>query len=202
MKEKTKNNVVAESKKHWIAYVLPIFGTLFGLMTALVGSADDKQTIFGYLVLIIGLIILLMSFNAFWRIKSCRWILTEEELIIKSGFLPWRKSYFDIPMEDIYESYVSFGFWGKMLGYAQLTIRRTEGVTSHFSSNMMVNHTMLMRTINAEVRKLKKLSRQVQTINNHSNLSVSDELLKLKDLLNSGVISEEEFETLKKNLVG
>lgn len=189
------------SRKHWIAYVCPIYGIMQGLLFILIGASGGLNTLFEYFFLILGIGILLLSLNAFWRIKSCRWILVEGELIIKTGFLPWRKSHFEIPMEDIYETYVSYGFFGKLFGYAQLTIRRTEGVTSRFSSTMMANYTTVMLKINSDVKKLKKLSKQVQAVSATSNISVSDELLKLNELLRNGIINQEEFAVLKQSLV-
>ncbi|MFV0553627.1 MAG: SHOCT domain-containing protein [Mangrovibacterium sp.] len=196
---------VLESRKHWLAYVLPIYGIVLSLTVMWLALMDLSETVnatvFGYVFLILGLIALVVSLNILWRINSCRWMLTEEELIIKTGFLPWKKSHFEIPIEDINEAYVSFEFWGKLLGYARLTIRRTEEVTSCFSSNMMVNHTILMRKISSEVKKLKKMSRQVQDVSNVSKFPVSDELMKLQELHDTGVISEAEFATLKDSLL-
>ena len=89
---------MAISKKHWSTYIWPTFAVLLGLLFLIV-----KSYIFGFILIIVGITKVLSN-------KSTFWTLTEEDLIIKSGFLPWKKTYFEIPKEDITKHSINTAF--------------------------------------------------------------------------------------------
>lgn len=193
------DEIICISNKHWSAYVFPIFFLTIGGLFLFMGLFSPLTKINGWTIS--GLILSLFSLNKILANKSTKWILTKEDLIIKSGFLPWKKSYFEIPIENIYEAYYQFGFWAKIMGYGHLNIRRTEGSTSQFITTKMTNFKEITATVNSEVRKLKKLANQVQKISGGNNFSISDELLKLNDLFEKSIISEDEFIEQKNKLL-
>lgn len=192
-------DVICLSKKHWSVYIFPSFLLFIGFLYFLSSFAGIRQDVFR---LIFSVVICLLSLNRILDSKKTEWILTKDVLIIKSGFLPWRRSYFEIPIEDVYEAYYEFGFWAKIFGYGHLIVRRTEGDTSVFRTAKMTNCDNMTQRINAEVRDLK---RQQMNRGGESNVNkshfVADELSKLNDLLLKGVISKDEFLDQKKKIL-
>ena len=61
---------------------------------------------------------------------------------------------------DIYESFYRYGFWSKILGYGQITIRRTDGNTTNFIFDKMTNFKDLVGEINYKVQEFKKSNKQ------------------------------------------
>ena len=196
---KISDEVICVSNKHWSAYILPVFLLLIVGLFLLMGLFLHITKINGETIS--GIVFSLLSLKKIMENKSTKWILTKEGLIMKSGFLPWTKSNFEVPIENIYEAYYRFGFWAKILGFGHLTIRRTEGTTSQFIATKMTNFKQITAKINSEVRNLKKLAKQVQKISDGSSLSISDELLKLNELLEKSIISEDEFKAQKNRLL-
>lgn len=196
--EESSNETLVHSRKHLAAYVLPVFMLL--IISRWVSF--DFSSYSGFLFLFIGLPTAILCILKIISLRSVSWILTEEELIIKSGYLPWRKIHMVIPIEDIYEALCSHGMFGSLLGYGNISIRRTEGVTSHISYITMDNHKKITGAINSLVRPIKKArvygpSNPVATYNG----SLVDELTQIMALKDQGVITAEEFQALKTTLI-
>lgn len=191
--------IICESNKHWSSYILPVFFLVLGILFILFGLVTSKTF---RIILISGIIITSSSIMKILFYKSVKWILTKENLIIKFGVLPWKKTHFEVPIENIYEAYYQFGFWGKILDFGHLNIRRTEGSTTNFKATKMTNHKLLTQTINIEIKKLKKLANQeIYKINTTTDFSVSDELFKLNELYEKSVLTKEEFNQQKSKLL-
>ncbi|MCB9201977.1 MAG: SHOCT domain-containing protein [Flavobacteriales bacterium] len=182
------NTVLVISKKHWVTYVIPVILLIIGALSIL-----SKNFIGGIIFLTLGIITVLAN-------KSVSMVLTNEDLVFKSGFLPWNKTYYEIPLEDIYESYFEKGIFATIFGFASITIRRTEGTTSSFSSSGMTEAKELTGSINSLIRKIKKNTKQ-SFVNVNANISIADEIHKLVELKEKGILSAEEFDLHKQRLL-
>lgn len=187
----SNESIICESKKHWIVYLFPSFMIVLGLFFVL--------TTLKYYI-IAGTIIIAFSILKILGYKSSKWILTEKNLIIKSGFLPWRKSYFDIPIDTIFEAFYKHGLLSNIFRYGHLYIRRTEGSTSAFDTPVMIKHKEITGKINAMVRELKN-SIPNNVVSQQHKPYYADELIKLTELRRQGVLNDEEFEQMKQNLI-
>lgn len=87
-----------------------------------------------------------------------------------------------------------------MFGFGNLTIRRTEGTTSTFSCYGMTDPKEIMGSVNSLVRKLKK-NQKTNTVNFTNNISLADEIQKLVDLKNQGILNDDEFNAQKQMLI-
>ncbi len=181
----TPGRIISTSSKHWAAYLFPLFIILLGILF-----------IFPF-----GIILILFGFYMLLNIKSKKWILTENELIISSGFFPWHKSYLEIPIEDLFDAYYVHGFWATLFGFGLIKVRRTDGVTTTFQDNNMKNHKDIIQQTNVLIKSVKKP--KISTYENFSMTpsSVSDELLKLSALLEKGVLTTDEFYEQKAKLL-
>ena len=181
------------SRKHWIAYVIPAVILLFGILM-LTGTHYWRIT---------GLLVIVGAACKIISLRTVRWKITPEELDIKGGILPWSRTELNIPIFDVYDAAVSKGMFGYFLGYAHITIRGTEGVTTHTRAKYLAGGTKLSGYINAAVRAYKERKHTV-IINQAAPVaenSIADELAKLSELKNNGAITQEEYQRLKENLL-
>lgn len=187
----SNSTVICQSKKHWIVYVFPYFMIVLGLFFML--------TTLRYYV-IVGIAFIAISVMKILKYKSIQWTLTESELIIKSGFLPWRRDYLEIPIDTIFEAYYRHNLLSNIFGYGHICVRRTEGVTSGFDESAMINHGKITGKINAMIRELKEPQTQKITPQMQKSSNI-DELVKLTELHRQGAITDDEFERMKQRLI-
>lgn len=102
------NNVLCVSRKHWLAYVFHSILFIIGLFLL-----DGNR--FWYIV---GLVFILVAAVRILANLFVKWTLTETELILEEGFLPWAKTYLEIPFYDIFEAYYRPSFLGHILDMA------------------------------------------------------------------------------------
>ena len=175
------DTILAVSQKHWATYIIPVLFIVLGLFFLIA-----KNYFLGSVLSVYGIAKILSN-------RSTSWMLTNEDLVIKSGFLPWRKIYFEIPKEDIYEAFYHKSLFGTVFGFGTLTVRRTDGTTSAFSTTGMTDPQEITGAINSLVRELKKAPLN-PTFNFTGNISMADEIQKLVELKNQGILSDEEFD--------
>lgn len=194
--------ILAYSKKHWFASILPAFLVFLGIAWIL------SFKIFN---IILGLLLLFYAGTRLLANRQTSWMLTNDLLIIKSGFLPWRRVYYEIPKEDIYEAYFTQGIAGSMLKFATIVVRRNDGSASYFSESKMADFEEMIGRINDVVVKLKKSNQHIvantgeivselKRQNANAQL-IADELYKLSALKEKGLITDEEFNAQKRKLI-
>jgi len=189
-KQPETEKIICKSEKHFITYVFPILVIFFGFYLLF------KR---GLISEFIGIIVILSAIiNILAKIKS-KWILLEDKLIIKTGFLPWKRVYFEITIDTIFEAYYQSNFFSQLLGYANLNVRRTDGISSGFRIEKMSNYKQMTSAINQLVKEFK--AKTLKSSQTTMPKSVSDELFKFINLRDKEIISEEEFQIIKKKLL-
>lgn len=182
------DTILAISKKHWSTYIIPILAVLWGL------------SFLSSFFFPIGIILMFFGIFRILSNKSTFWTLTNEDLVIKSGFLSWKKTHFEIPKEDIFEAFYHKSMFGSLFGFGNLTVRRTEGTTSTFSTSGMTEPHVITGSINSLVRKIKK-NPKTNIMNFTNNISLADEIQKLAELKNQGILDDTEFNIQKQRLI-
>jgi hypothetical protein len=91
-------------------------------------------------------------------------------------------------------------------GYIQFTLPGgNESKGGIFAATRDENTVMFVNTVNEEMKKAKLFIQerigQASKINQTSNVSIADEITKLKRLKDDGAISEEEFNNMKTSLI-
>ena len=185
------------SRKHWIVYVLPTFFFLFGGLLALTGAGWAEWRF----LLLVGILMQARALYDMLVYRSKQWVLTDDCLILKTGILPWTKADFHIPHGELYEAYHTTGFLPKILGYATLVVRRTDGTASAFWEAKMTQPTAITGAINAAICA-NKTKQQPALQQLPSTYSLADELSKLNELLEASVITDSEFREAKLQLLG
>ena len=182
------SDIIAVSKKHWCTLIIPVILCFICLNLFLTKHP------------ILAAICLAIAIPRTIAILRTSWTLTPQFLIIQGGFLPWKRIYLQIPKENIYESFYSKSLLGTIFGFSNITIRKTDGNTSGLEGYFMNNAKQFTSEINSMVYDLKKKEAPIATFV-HSNHSVADEIQKLAQLRNQGVITEEEFQVQKAKLM-
>jgi uncharacterized membrane protein YdbT with pleckstrin-like domain len=177
------------SKKHWSAYVIPVAVLLSGLFLC------TRSSYLPY----IGFGLVLVALRKIIILFTVRWEISDRSLSINKGILPWQKLDMEIPIFNIYESYVTFGMFGHLLGYANIAIRRTEGITTKISETSLTGAKVLSEHINSLIQEHMK---QKGTGDYRpDNNSLAQELQRLAQLKNSGELTVGEYEKLKQKLI-
>lgn len=151
-------------------------------------------------ILIFGLWVLYKTIRGVILNSRVEWVFENNVLTTKSGLLPWRRTEFGIDISQIYEAYFTKSFMGTILGFGGIHIRRTDGVTSKIFQYSMNNHKKMVSEINKAIstNKINRIEKSEVII---SKESLTDELRKLADLNKDGVITDEEFEKLKRKII-
>ncbi len=194
-----------KSRKHWYSFTGNSLLVLFIGIPMLIFYFTTKESteIHPYFrngILILGIWILYKTIKGMILNSRLEWLFENDTLMLKSGLLPWKRTLFAIDISQIYDAYYEKSFLGTMLGYGNLHIRRTDGVTSKTSEFTINNHKKMISQINnsLNIYKKKSQSRPEQIM---SKASLSDELRKLADLNKDGVISDQEFQILKNRMI-
>lgn len=104
-------------------------------MYSIINSTDEDGNYLNFWIYV-GLIVVVKSINDIIFNKTFTWTFDDSKLIIKSGFLPWKKSYYTVPIEDVYEACLTQSTLSNILGRADIVIRKTDGVSSTVVQNL------------------------------------------------------------------
>ncbi|MEW5979247.1 MAG: PH domain-containing protein [Acidobacteriota bacterium] len=186
-------------RKHKIVYLWLAFTTALLVLLCLSAlTVPDVQRNLSGLVFLIVVVLLIRALAKWLYLRSFSWTVMDEQVVIKRGWLPWRKLHFEIPIDTVFEAYYTFGLFGRLFNFGHCTLRRTEGVTSEFSETYMARAEELVRLINRKVREFKKQQKQAPSVSTRSEVEELKELALLKA---DGSISAQEYETLKRKIV-
>lgn len=154
-------------------------GDDYWLETAIWFDCPEGVGVFFYLTfvfIIIGIFFLIMM-------NSCEIVVTDKRVYGKSAF----GIKIDLPLDKI----SSIGSCFPM----GIKVATSSGIIRFW---LLTNHSEVFSSISALLQKRQKPFE----ITENSNVSNADEIKKYKDLLDSGVITQEEFDAKKKQLLG
>ena len=194
-----EQEVVYEGRKAGIAYfgvvVMVILAVVVVLFISEVQSSGSSQMPMWFPVAV-G-IILVLGFLKWRSVASVRWVVTENSLIIKRGFLPWTRSTFTFG-SGIHDVRWSKGFFQHLFGYGRITISSTHGTTEYTSEWHIKKPEDLGQAILDMLSRRKADGTEAAT---GSQRSAIDELKDLTDLREKGAVSQEEFERMKAKIL-
>jgi len=190
--------IVLDLRPHWIALLKPVAGTIgigsvAGLFWVWAGPESDvvNQMRLGIVV------IAFLLWIPFAAVPAVRWrftlfVLTNERVITRSGVIAKHSK--EIPLETIND--VTFGqrIIERMFGAGDLVIESAgESGQNRFTDIRRPEKVQLEIYRAAEARK---------GLGRPGGPSLADELSKLADLRDRGVLTEEEFQDRKRKLLG
>ena len=198
--------MIIESKKHAFSNIVYfILFTLFGVLAILLtleflfkSDNDSDLAIYKGVILFCSFIVC-FGIRKVVLNKKVSWVLRDNCLTIKGGFLPWKQSHYDIDISQIFEASYFKSPLGSMIGYGKLCLQRTDG--SVFYESTMTNHKLLMSEVNNRIHEYRNPKSTTSVNRSEQPKSVVYELKELAELNKSGVLSNSEFEKLKQKLI-
>ena len=195
-------SVVLDLRPHWWFLVPRLALQLLVLAVALMVLVRvDNSAV--QILMGIGVLVALVYFGlryAEWA--TTNFVVTTDRVIYRSGVLA--KSGIEIPLERINTVVFKQRLFERMLGAGDLEIESAGDTPSHFSDIRKpdVVQAEIYRQMEAnENRKFDRLGGHVEKLNTGATLSVAEQLEKLEDLRTKGVISDEEFQAHKADLL-
>jgi len=193
--------IILDLQPHWIALVGPFLWTIvIGAVTGLVWvKTGDKSDVRRILHLVeVG--IALIAWIPLAAVPGIRWrftqfVLTNERVITRSGVIAKHSK--EIPLETINDVTFSQGILERIIGAGDLIIESAgESGQNRFTEIRKPEQVQLAIYRAAEGRKgIGRLSGTAP------HASLADELAKLADLRDKGVLTDEEFQARKAKLL-
>ena len=84
-------------------------------------------------------------------------------------------------------------------GLTKIGQLRIQGITESFVIN--IYKSGIINELRTNIYKAQKVQKKINNISNNSNISNADEILKFKNLLDKGIITEQEFQKKKQELL-
>ena len=143
-------------------------------------------------LILLGVISILLSLFFHWEMSKCALIVTNRRVTGKASF----GKHVDLPLNQI--SAVSLGI------FSRITVSTASGhVHFWFVENREEVHSALTNIIGkVQVESAFAQTNNVPTTTAPSYKGDIDELKKYKELLDSGIITQEEFDAKKKQILG
>ena len=168
---------------YWEPYT-EVYDSYFDYLLSRIVSTICFNFDLGAIIVLLGVIVIAVAGIVFWEMGKCALTVTNRQVIGKASF---GKSV-ALPINQI--SAVALGYCKR------ITIATSSGKI-HFwlLANRDEVHSALTKVINeVQVEKVHQANPAMQ--------SDAEELKKFKELLDSGVITQEEFDAKKKQLLG
>lgn len=189
--------IILDLRPHWIALLKPVLwtiaiGSVAGFLWVMAGPESDVLTQMRLAIVAIALVLWIpLAFVPAVRWRFTLFVLTNERVITRSGVIAKRSK--EIPLETIND--VTFGqrIIERLLGAGDLIVESAgESGQNRFTDIRRPEGVQLEIYRAAEARK---------GIGRPGGPSLGDELSKLADLRDRGVLTEEEFQERKRKLL-
>jgi len=195
---RSSEKVILTLRKHWFALIAPIFWTIILLFLAMMGQLSEYAT---YYLIGAGLAILWLIYKVIER-KRDIWIVTNLRVISESGVFSINSK--ESPLDKINNITYRQPLMGRIFNFGHVQIQTAAVVGS--TIQMIVEKPKLLKDT---ITKCQDEYTQVQMQNTyHSenkqaniNTDISEELTKLHDLKEKGIITEEEFKQRKTKIL-
>jgi uncharacterized membrane protein YdbT with pleckstrin-like domain len=200
---KKDENILLVIRHHWLKLVLPLLSWLIiATLSAFFLNASNAMV-----VILITLIYPLWSYFS-WLNNI--WVVTNLRVIDEDGFFTRHAK--ESPLDKINNIEYSQSFWGRIFGFGDVDIQTAAEMGD--TSYVLIHHPRQLKdmiTHAQEEYKNRQLSNQAQqlakaiaenTTSRPVQGMIADELHKLFELMQKGGISQEEYISQKKKLLG
>jgi len=205
MKTQLKENeeLVLIIRKHWFVLLKPILITLVLLIPPYFAYKTDFEY---YSYALAGLSLLWFAFKVIDR-RNNLWAVTNLRIVDEYGVFSNNSK--ETPLDKINNVVFQQPFWGRIFNYGHVQIQSAAELGS--TSIIMVESPEKLKdaiTEHQELYKQEQLKEQARNLANavgepksSSQIDFYEELLKLNDLKEKGIITEEDFQKLKEKIV-
>ena len=205
MKTKLKDNeeVALIIRKHWFVLLEPILITLVLLVPTYFAYGTEFEY---YAYALAGITLLWFAFKVVDR-QNNLWAVTNLRIVDEYGVFSNNSK--ETPLDKINNVVFQQPFWGRIFNYGHVQIQSAAELGSTTIS-MVESPNKLKDTITEyqELYKQEQLKEQARNLANavgeqktSSQVDFYEELIKLNDLKEKGIITEEDFQKLKEKIV-
>jgi uncharacterized membrane protein YdbT with pleckstrin-like domain len=199
--------LVLDLRPHWIALVLPSIVTLLvvvGYVLALGYAPNDGtgRSVVVWGALVVGIAIFVWyPLRAFVAWATSNFAVTTDRIIHREGFIAKRSM--EIPLEAINDVRFHQSILERIVGAGDLVIQSASEYGRNVFANVR-NPEHVQRTIyeQGEANKKRMYQGGASGGASPSAPSVTNELQRLADLRDKGVLTEAEFQNQKKKILG
>ena len=195
-------------RKHWFVLVKPVLWTLLFLTGAIAAYYYAGDTFeYNYIFVIGALLVFVWFLYKFYERKSNLWAVTNLRIIDEYGVFTNNSK--ETPLDKINNVSFHQSFIGRIFSYGDVRIQSAaeSGSTIH----RMVEKPDVLKDTITEAQKLykeqqileqaKKLANAVGAESSSTKIDISEELIKLHDLKEKGIITEEDFQRRKNKIL-
>lgn len=157
------------------------------------GFFDCISRFLGLCGLGVGVLFLIFRAISINRIGKCRLLLHDKGI---TGQTATRQ--LDLPMSKVDNILVKHGFWDALRGGKSLEVRSASGIIKF---HCVYNADEFMQKTLAEIQKWEDLNSSTSTNTSTVSGNSIESIQKLKTLLDQGLITQEEYENKRKELL-
>ena len=205
MKTQLKKNekVILIIRKHWFVLLNPIFLTLFLIIFGVIGSLTEYGN---YFLIGGGLTVLWFIYRILERNNNL-WVVTNLRIIDEHGVFSNNSK--ETPLDKINNISYRQPLLGRIFNYGDIQIQ--SAAESGATIQKMVERPKILKdtiTNYQERYKQEQIKKQAQRLANavvgqkpSAGVDISEELIKLHDLKEKGIITEEDFQKRKEKIL-
>jgi len=188
--------VVVDVRPHWIVLAGPSLALLASIAAAIRISANTDNEVFRLAVLALVLVVLVWFVVRFAKWVTTNLVITSDRLIVRSGVIAKRGR--EIPLERINDITVTQSVVNRILGSGDLVVE-SAGERGQEAFPECPDPTRVQNEIYRQMEESR--DRDLDRQSGRRELSPLDQLEKLDELRQRGVISQAEFDVKKAKLL-
>lgn len=196
-------DLVFDLRPHWLALVGPTFWTLVSLALVVVGSryaADRSWETSGQMVISLAALLLwvFLAVIPFLRWRFTMFVLTTDRLITRTGIIAKRSK--EIPLERINDVAFSQSVFERIVGAGDLLIESAGERGQERITNVREPEQVQLQIYKVAEENSNRMMRGGAGAAS-TTTSIPDQIEALARLREQGVLTEEEFEGKKQDLL-
>jgi uncharacterized membrane protein YdbT with pleckstrin-like domain len=189
-------DVVAELRPHWWVFAKPATTVVLLFVLATVASIADVPNVLALILAAAGLVALVWLAARYLRWHTTLFVITTDRLILRGGVLAKRGK--EIPLERLNDIAVSQSFFERIIRAGDVVLEsggeRGQEVVSNIARPFEVQNVIYGEIERAQARTASASA-------GHRELSVPEQIEKLAELRERGVLSQAEFDAKKAQLL-
>ena len=192
-----------KTRNHWITLFSPIFYLVVSLVLFYLAGTAQNQTVNNSLSTVSGLLIFISAFfvlSALIKYYTSEYGVTNQRVLVKVGLI--KRDTFELLLDKVESFQVKQSIPGRILGYGTILISGTGAGIEEFPivSKPLILKNQVQQLAQDYVPNLSK-GQEPAGINEQTIASVADEIKKLSDLMEQGVITQDEFNVQKRKIL-
>ena len=189
-------DVVLDLRPHWSTLALPVAALVVVLAGAVVANVADAPSWTGYPILVVIVLVVLWSALRWLRWTTTNFTVTNDRIVYRSGVLA--KKGREIPLDRVNDISFAQSIFERLIGAGDLMIE-SAGQQGQERYTDIPHPSKVQNVIYREMERFR--GREADRSAGRHELSVPEQLEKLDELRQRGVISQDEFDAKKAQLL-